>query len=59
MVFINISVFQCEFTESVTTPAKNTDDLNGNEEKFDIPSNNVNCAVIRPVEDQTFLLVSL
>jgi len=42
--------------ESVTIPAKDTDVLNGNEEKFDIPSNKVNCAVIQSVEDQPFFL---
>ena len=59
MVFIIISVLQYKFPESVTTTTKDTDVLNGKEDKFEIPSNNVNCAVIQPVEDLSFFLVSL
>ena len=59
MLFIIDSMFQYEFIESLTTQSNDTDVLNGNEEKFDIPSKNVNCAVIQPVEDLSFFLVSL
>ena len=52
-------MFQNKFTEIVTTQAKDTDVLNGIKKKFDILSNNVNCAVIQPVEDLSFFLVSL
>ena len=59
MRFITNSVFQYKFTECVTTQSNEMDVLNEKEEKFDIPSNNVNCAVMQPVEDLYFCLVSL